>query len=141
MMYNSCLILSFLILPPPAIGANNKSAESTSYDWSSVINAIIQVESRGNPNAVGGKSAGVLQITPIAVRECNNILKRRGSEKRYTLADRFDVSKSKEMFHLIQSKYNPSNDIEKAIRLWNGGPNYTQRGTESYYKEVLKRMN
>lgn len=83
---------------------------------------------------------GVLQITPIAVRECNNILKRRGSEKRYTLEDRFDIDKSKEMFYLIQSKYNPTNDIEKAIRLWNGGPNYTQRGTEAYYKKVLQRM-
>ena len=132
--------MSFLFLMPFGAGATEKSADSTPFDWSSVINAIIHVESRGNPNTVGGKSAGVLQITPIAVRECNNILKRRGSEKRYTLADRFDVTKSKEMFHLIQSKYNPSNDVEKAIRLWNGGPNYSLRATERYYRKVLRRM-
>lgn len=83
---------------------------------------------------------GAMQITPVAVRECNYILKTRGSEKRYTLADRFDVAKSKEMFLLIQSKYNPTNDIEKAIRLWNGGPNYSLRATERYYKKVLRRM-
>ena len=81
-----------------------------------------------------------MQITPIAVRECNNILEKRGSKKRYTLDDRFDKTKSKEMFLLIQSKYNPTNDIEKAIRLWNGGPKYSLRATERYYKMVLRRM-
>ena len=137
----SCLILSFIFLMPFGVHATNKAAaNAVSFDWTSVINAIIHVESRGNTRAIGGKSVGVLQITPIAVRECNNILKKRGSEKRYTLADRFDASKSKEMFLLIQSKYNPSNNIEKAIRLWNGGPNYTQRGTEAYYQKVLRRM-
>lgn len=140
LMNKSCLILSFLFLMPLGSEATNRSADSKPFDWSTVINAIIHIESRGNPNAKGGQSVGVLQITPIAVRECNNILKRRGSDKRYTLEDRFDIDKSKEMFHLIQSKYNPTNDIEKAIRLWNGGPNYTQRGTEAYYKKVLQRM-
>lgn len=135
-----CLSLSILTLMPLSAGAAKNTTNSEQFDWSSVIEAIILVESEGNPKAVGGQSVGAMQITPVAVRECNYILKTRGSEKRYTLADRFDVAKSKEMFLLIQSKYNPSNDIEKAIRLWNGGPNYSLRATERYYKKVLRRM-
>ena len=135
-----CLSLSILSLLPLGAGATNKATNSEPFDWTSVIDAIILVESEGNPKAVGGQSVGAMQITPIAVRECNVILEKRGSKKRYSLADRFDVAKSKEMFLLIQSKYNPSNDVEKAIRLWNGGPNYSLRATERYYRKVLRRM-
>ena len=104
------------------------------------MEAIILVESEGNPRAVSGNSVGVMQITPILVKECNDILKSRGSKKRYSLADRYDVGKSKEMFLLIQSQHNKSNNIEKAIRLWNGGPRYSVRATNHYYKKVLQRM-
>lgn len=84
------------------------------------MDAIIQVESEGNPNAVSGNSVGAMQITPILVKDCNEILKKQKSKKRYTMADRYSVAKSKEMFLLIQSHYNPENSIEKAIRSWNG---------------------
>ena len=86
--------------------------------WIRMMNAIIKVESNGNPQAVGGNSVGIFQITPVCVRECNNILKSRKSPKRYSLRDRYNVKKSKEMFNIIQSKYNPNHDIERAIRLW-----------------------
>jgi hypothetical protein len=82
-----------------------------------------------------------MQITPIVVRECNYILKSRGSQLRYTLTDRYDLVKSKEMFLLIQSKYNTANSIEKAIRMWNGGPKYSIRATNRYYQKVLRRMS
>ena len=105
------------------------------------MDAIIQVESEGNPNAVSGNSVGVMQITPILVRECNDILKKQKSKKRYTMADRYCVEKSKEMFLLIQKYYNPENSIEKAIRSWNGGIKYSVRATNRYYKKVLARMS
>ena len=81
-----------------------------------------------------------MQITPILVKECNQILKNRGSHLRYTLADRLSTGKSKEMFLLIQSHHNPTNDIEKAIRSWNGGPRYSVRATNAYYRKVMRRM-
>ena len=137
---NVCLSLSILTLMPLQAGAANRNDSSAQFDWNPVMEAIILVESEGNPNAVSGNSVGAMQITPILVRECNNILKSRGSDKRYTLADRYNVDKSKEMFLLIQSQYNKSNNVEKAIRSWNGGPNYSNRGTERYYQKVLRRM-
>ena len=135
-----CLSLSVLTLMPLQAGAANGNDNSEQFDWSPVMEAIILVESEGNPRAVCGNQVGAMQITPILVRECNNILRSRGISKQFTLADRYDVDKSKEMFLLIQSQYNKSNDVEKAIRTWNGGPRYSVRATDRYYQRVLRRM-
>lgn len=70
---------------------------------------------------------GLLQISPVLVRECNNILKARGESKRYTLKDRYNAEKSREMFAIIQSHHNPTNSIERAIRIWKGGIGYSIR--------------
>ena len=135
------LSLSILTLVPlSAEASKNRAMSSAPYDWSAVMEAIIKVESGGNPKAVSGNSVGVMQITPICVRECNNILKERGEKKRYTMADRYSAAKSKEMFLLIQSQHNKTNDVEKAIRSWNGGPRYSVRATNGYYKKVLQCM-
>lgn len=124
-----------------AATASARTTKALSFDWDPVMDAIIQVESEGNPNAVSGNSAGAMQITPILVEDCNDILKKMKSKKRFTLADRYSVAKSKEMFLLIQMYYNPSNDIEKAIRIWNGGIHYSVRATNRYYRKVTALMS
>ena len=68
-------------------------------------------------------------------------MKQEKSKKRYTYNDRLDPEKSKEMFILTQKHLNPKNDIEHAIRLWNGGRNYKKRKTDGYYKKVMKIYN
>ena len=136
-----CLISCFATLAPLPVSAGDaRSTTSSGYDWTPVMDAIIYVESRGDANAVSGNSCGVMQITPILVKECNNILKKRKSKKRFTLKDRFSVEKSKEMFLLIQSYFNPANNVEKAIRSWNGGMNYSVKRTQRYYNKVMARM-
>ena len=136
----SLMALTFTLIAS-AGGGNVKSSTKTSdIDWNPVMDAIIQVESEGNPKAVSGNSVGAMQITPILVKDCNDILKRQKSKKRYTMDDRYSVAKSKEMFLIIQKYYNPENSIEKAIRLWNGGVKYTTRATNRYYKKVLAKM-
>jgi len=52
-----------------------------------------------DPQAVNGDAVGILQIRPICVDQANKLS---GSEK-YTLEDRFDVQKSKEICTLILS--------------------------------------
>ena len=104
------------------------------------MEAITQVESEGNAKAQNGNCCGAMQITPICVKQCNIILEKRKSKKRYTLNDRFDVQKSKEMFLLLQSVYNRANDIEHAIRSWNGGQNYSRRATQRYYEKVMRHL-
>ena len=125
-----------------ASAATNSDASSTSsdFDWTPVMEAIIQVESEGNPKAKSGNSVGVMQITPILVAECNDILKKRKSKKRFTLADRFSIAKSKEMFLLMQSVHNPLNSIEHAIRAWNGGNHYSVKRTQRYFEKVMNLL-
>ena len=118
--------------------ADSEAVKTENFDWEPVMKAIVQVESEGNTRAVKDNSCGAMPITPILVAECNNILKKRNSKKRYTLRDRFSLEKSKEMFLLMQSQFNPLNDIEKAIRSWNGGNKYSVKRTQRYFEKVMK---
>ena len=134
-MMRKKLILFVLLMLPISMNAQKEQ-----FDWNPVMDAIIQVESKGNPKAhnKNGDCAGILQITPGLVKQCNTWLKAKKSKKRYTLTDRYNVQKSKEMFVMVQSYYNKSNDVEKAIRIWNGGPGYTIKGTNGYFNKVMK---
>lgn len=127
-----------------AFAGNNQDSDtvdsSQSVCWENVMNAIIQVESNGNSKAKHGSSVGAMQITPLLVAECNNILRGRRCKKRYKLSDRLSVKKSKEMFLLIQSKYNPLRNIEQVIRSWNGGIHYSVQRTQRYLERVLSAM-
>ena len=136
MMRLKTFILTVLLMLPISI-----NAQTEKFDWNPVMDAIIQVESKGNAKAHNpiGDCAGILQITPGLVSECNKILKEKKSTKRYTKADRYNVTKSKEMFVLMQKKYNPEHNVEKAIRCWNSGfcKDWKNRST-GYYKKVMK---
>lgn len=121
--------------------AMGSKSYSQSFNWNRVINAIAIVESNNNPKAVGNSSVGLLQITPILVKDCNKILEKQNKSKRYNLNDRLNPKKSKEMFVIIQEYYNPQHNIERAIRLWNGGPNYSIKGTQIYYNKVKKHLS
>ena len=137
---NFLILFVLLLCPFLAVNASTQT-EDSAFDWDAIIEAIIEVESNGNPCAKSGNSAGAMQITPMMVKECNNILKSRKSKKRYTLSDRFSVKKSKEMFLLFQSKFNVKNDVEQAIRSWNGGIRYTIKGTQRYYEKVMAAID
>ena len=130
-----------LTLEMNAASAARNDVSSNEFDWNPVMEAIIQVESEGNPKAKSGNSVGVMQITPILVAECNDILKRKKSKKRYKLSDRYNIAKSKEMFLLMQSVHNPLNSIEQAIRAWNGGNHYSKKKTQRYFEKVMKLLN
>ena len=100
-------------------------------EWDAFIRALIYVESRGNTEAVSKCNAvGILQITPIYVKEVNRILK----EERYTLEDRTDPEKSLEMFGVMQDYHNPEHDIDRAIKMHNPGAG------EKYSKAIKERM-
>ena len=105
-----------------------------------LITAIATVESELNEKAVSGDCVGYLQIRPLLVKECNNILKKKNSKKHYSLSDRFSKKKSIEMFYLIQEKFNPSHSIERALWVWNAGPYAKKRPTE-YINKVMKEYH
>lgn len=137
------VVLSFIVLlasPASLLAGTDEVGDTDAVDWNPVINAIIEVESCGNAKAKSGNSVGVMQITPVLVAECNNILRKKKSKKRFRLSDRFSIAKSKEMFLLIQSFYNPMSNIEKAIRSWNGGLNYSVKRTQRYFEKVMNSI-
>ena len=133
------LFLIVMLMLPISVSAQQGN---DSYDWTKVIDAIVKVESKGNPKAYNpnGNCAGILQIVPILVKECNQILKEKKSTKRYTVSDRYDVQKSKEMFVLLQEHFNQEHSVEKAIKCWNCGF-YTKNWKNKsigYYRKVMK---
>lgn len=129
-------LIAMLLVPVAMMAQDSTAVNNQGFDWSPVLDAIIWHESRGNANAVNGPYVGVLQIAPVLVRECNNILKRRGEKRRFTLNDRRSPEKSKEMFYVIMSKYNPENDIDKACRIWQGGSRYSIKKTQRFVNEI-----
>lgn len=106
--------------------------------WRDFIPALVQVESRGNPNALGNNNdRGILQITPILVKEVNRI-----SGLTYTHDDAWDPEKSIEMFYIIARKYCPEQDFEKMARIWNGGPHgHTKDYTVAYWNKVKNELD
>ena len=107
--------------------------------WETLICAISAVESSDNPNArsKNGQHVGILQISPCVVDDCNKIC----GKKKFSYSDRTSREKSIEMFNIYQNKYNPTHNLEKALRVWNGGPNYTVNGTNGYVKRVMRKFN
>jgi hypothetical protein len=107
--------------------------------YSRVLPAIEMVESSGRADAVGdgGKAVGILQIHPIMVEDVNRIL----GEDRYTLADRLDPAKSREMFRVYSDHYAKCGDAEKVARNWNGGPRgHRKAATVAYWRKVERAM-
>jgi hypothetical protein len=141
MMRKKLFIFMVAIFMIPSMAYSQEKTNSA-FNWNKVIDAIIKVESKGNPKAFNpnGDCAGILQITPILVKECNNILKARKSTKRYTLADRYNAKKSKEMFILLQEHFNPEMNIEKVIKQWNCGfyGNGYKYKSQRYLRRVLE---
>lgn len=110
------------------------------HNLSRLITAVATVESKLNEKAVSGDCVGYLQIRPVLVKECNNILKKKKSSKRYSLKDRYNKEKSIEMFYLIQENFNPSYNIERALWIWNADANAKKRPT-AYINKVMKVYN
>lgn len=109
-------------------------------DWELLKLAIMKTESEFNPKAEGVNAYGIMQITPVYVKECNRILDMRNNpydgEYRYSIGDAYDVDKSLDMFDLIQQRYNPEKDIMKAVELHN--PNGSMIG---YPDKVIRNYN
>ena len=106
-----------------------------------LVDALIMVESSGNPNAYckKEKAVGCLQIRPIMLREVNRILRKQKSTKRFSLEDRWDCGLSKEMFYIWKNWYHEDSSDEVIARNWNGGPRgWKKKSTQHYWAKVKK---
>ena len=103
-----------------------------------LIEAIIYVESRGDIKAhnISEDAVGCLQIRHIMLREVNRLLR----YNKYKLADRWNKSKSIEMFNVIK-EHTTNATNEKLARNWNGGWNgYKKQSTLKYWHKVKQQL-
>ena len=108
------------------------------------LNALEQVESKGNASAVGdnGRALGCLQIWPAVVTDANRI-----AGTNYRHADAFDRVKARAMARAYLNYYaskrrighDPSN--QDLARIWNGGPRgHRKTATLSYWVKIQKEL-
>jgi len=139
----SILVVSVKIIPEiQSIETEKQFVPLTDFELIEL--AIIWQESKANlnPKYSDGESEGILQITPIYVKEANRILGR----SEYTLHDRRNTLKSHEMFLVVQNYHNPKKDVKKAVILHNKGKRYFDEVMDRYnclklYQEVLMLKN
>jgi soluble lytic murein transglycosylase-like protein len=110
-----------------------------------LIDALVQVESSGNPNAVGdqGRAYGCLQIWSAVVCDVNQV-----STVKYTHSDAFDPAKARAICKAYLARYCTAKRLgrtptdEDYARCWNGGPmGYKKVSTFSYWQKVSKLLN
>ena len=100
--------------------------------------AVCHVESGGNALAVGdkGRAAGIAQIWARTVTDIN-----RFAGTKYTLNDRFDPVKSKQMFTLYVEHYGKGRSVEFKARIWNGGPQGANKSaTLAYWRKIQSKL-
>jgi hypothetical protein len=133
-----------LLVIPLFLSLSVSQAQYEDMPIDCLVEAIIQVESRGDSTAKGdrGWAVGVLQIWPIMVREVNRIQEKNGSNVRYVYTDRYSVKKSIEMFHIWREYYHSDSDWETIARCWNGGPSgSSHHKTKCYWNKVKKELD
>jgi hypothetical protein len=114
---------------------NSTVSPSRTDELALTILSVIQVESGGDPCAYNPAedAAGILQIRPIMVADCNRILRR----EEFSLADRWAIRRSVEMFAVYSLHYWPKGGPEQWARGWNGGPRGPQKDcTLRYWQRV-----
>jgi hypothetical protein len=112
-----------------------KIKEIDETHWNNLIDVLIDIESNNNDSAVGrSNDVGCLQITPIYLKEVNNIIE----QSKFKLNDRYDRQKSIKMFNIMQDYYNPQKDIKKAIWLHNKGRKYEIKVLNKILNKNLK---
>lgn len=106
--------------------------------------ALEQVESNGNPAAVGdgGKSLGALQIGRAVVQDVNQIY---GTDYRWTDAHDRDKARAICVLYLriycTEDRLGHEPTFEDAARIWNGGPNgWKKPATADYWRKVSDKL-
>ncbi len=130
--YNQCP-------PPPDAISDTLIDDPISEPSDQLVHAMIKVESRGDDSAycASEKAVGCLQIRPIMLREVNRLLRRSGSDERFSLTDRWSREKSIEIFDTWRSLSHPNDSDEVIARCWNGGPHgWKRKATDRYWEKV-----
>jgi len=138
-------ILAGLVMGGLLAGTAGATPDDTLWE------ATAEVESGGNPRAYrsGERAAGIVQIRPICVADVNRILRLWGDDRRFALADRYSLEKSREMWEVYLEYYGdryaqrtgraPTDEVY--ARIWNGGPEgWCKRRTLLYWRRIREAI-
>ena len=130
-----CLELS----APPSNTVTIFESEGTN-PFENLFKAVCQVESSGNPLAVGDKhlkewSYGICQVRRGRLDDFYN-----QTGVRYTTDDMFDPMKAKRVFMYYAGQHMP-HETEYISREWNAGPNFKKvKISKEYWQKVKKHL-
>lgn len=108
------------------------------------LNALEQVESRGNPRAVGdnGRALGALQIWDVVIQDVNRVYR-----TSYVHHDAFDRSKARDIarkylaIYATPKRLGRQPTLEDYARIWNGGPRgHLKPATAAYWSKVQRAL-
>ena len=103
-----------------------------------LLDAIRMVESGGRADAVGdgGNAVGAYQIWPCVIIDVND---RWGTK--YTLKDRYNEKKSREIARLYLKRYGKGRTQLEMARIFNGGPRgHKKKATLKYAQKIEREM-
>jgi len=115
------------------------------FNYDKIIKKLIIIETNGNTNLIGdnGTALGLLQIRPIAIKDCNRI-----NKTSFKHSDALDSLKATKICKLIlksgvklyKKKHDSLPNEEQVVRMWNGGiyKGYTYTSTKKYWKKYKK---
>jgi len=144
------LVVVLAIVAPLAAEALRPAPEAGS-PAPNLWDATVAVESGGDPAAynAGSGAAGIAQIRPVCLVDCNRIAKIQGLDLQFAMADRWDPERSRLMWGVYLEywggKYTdetgePATD-EVYARIWKGGPTgWRKASTDNYWERVRAVM-
>jgi len=143
--------LMILALVAPLAGDALRSTSEPGGLSPALWDATIAVESGGDPAAynVSSGAAGVAQIRPICLADCNRIARLQGLDLEFAMSDRWDPARSRLMWAVYLVYYGeryaedtgePATD-EVYARIWKGGPaGWRKASTSGYWDRVRAAM-
>ena len=133
------ILFTSLLQAPPSNMVTIFESEGTN-PFENLFKAVCQVESSGNPLAVGDKHLKEWSYGIVQVRRSRLSDYYRQTGVRYTTEDMFDPTKAKQVFMFYASQYGPY-QFESISRAWNSGPNYKKvKISKEYWKKVKKHL-
>ena len=119
--------------------AGRSWADNVDVAWKKVF--FVESSNGTNPKAFvenHARALGIVQITPIVVKDVNRILK----APVFALSDRLDTEACKVMFRVYCEHYVPTGNVERMCRLWYRGSS-KKRQYDSYgdgYWSMCKKV-
>lgn len=102
--------------------------------------AVIKQESQSGKKRVSHlsikeNSVGIAQIRPCMVKDCNRIV----GKKKWSLADRDNDVKSREMFNTFILNYGKNKPLREVASMWNGGPKGWKKADARAYSAIIMK--